>query len=109
MSSMCMAAMAALAGIVLAMDAARADTAIRRFDGTPVSAERIDREATRMMAEAKVQGLAMAVIGDGKDLKERRLNEPAVLRDGDAFRIGGQLLIYSSSRLDDLTQTGAEG
>ena len=60
---MCMAAMA---GIVLAMDAARGDTAIRRFDGTPVSAERIDREATRMMAEAKVQGLAMAVIGDGK-------------------------------------------
>ena len=61
-----MAAMAALAGIVLAMDAARADTAIRGFGGTPVSAERIDREATRMMADAKVQGLAMAVIGDGK-------------------------------------------
>ena len=61
-----MAAMAALAGIVLAMDAPRADTAIRGFHGTPVSAERIDREATRMMAEAKVQGLAMAVIGDGK-------------------------------------------
>lgn len=63
---MCTAALAALAGIVLAMDAARADTAIRGFDGTPVSAERIDREATRMMAEAKVQGLAMAVIGDGR-------------------------------------------
>jgi CubicO group peptidase (beta-lactamase class C family) len=39
--------------------------AIRRFDGKPVSAERIDRDATRMMAEAKVQGLAMAVIDDG--------------------------------------------
>jgi CubicO group peptidase (beta-lactamase class C family) len=38
---------------------------IRRFDGKPISAERIDRQATRMMAEAKVQGLAMAVIDDG--------------------------------------------
>ena len=57
---------AALAGILLAVSAARADTAVRGFHGKPVSAERIDREATRMMAEAEVQGLAMAVIGDGK-------------------------------------------
>ena len=40
--------------------------AVRGFDGNPVSAERIDREAARMMAAARVQGLAMAVIDDGK-------------------------------------------
>jgi hypothetical protein len=32
-----------------------------------------------------------------------------VLSDGDAFRIGGQLLIYSSSRLDEMTRTDTEG
>lgn len=58
---------AASAGcIALAVSAAGADTAIRGFDGKPVSSERIDHEAKRMMAEAKVQGLAMAVIDDGK-------------------------------------------
>jgi len=56
---------AALAGSVLVMSA-RAQTVVRGFDGNPVSAERIDREATRMMAAARVQGLAMAVIDDGK-------------------------------------------
>lgn len=46
---------------------------------------------------------------NGTYLKQCRLNEPVVLRDGDAFRIGGQLLIYSSSRLDPRTQTDAGG
>ena len=59
------AAVAALAGIVPATSA-RPEEAIRGFDGNAVSAERIDREATRMMAAARVQGLAMAVIDDGK-------------------------------------------
>lgn len=52
--------------MVLLMGAAQADTAIRGFDGKPVSAEHIDREARRLMAEARVHGLAMAVIDDGK-------------------------------------------
>ena len=52
--------------IVLAIGAADTGGAIRGFGGKPVSAERIDREAKRMMAEANVQGLAMAVIDDGK-------------------------------------------
>ena len=65
--SMCADALAVCAVIALiAVDAAGADTAIRRFDGKPVSAERIDGEAARMMAEAKVQGLAMAVVDDGQ-------------------------------------------
>jgi CubicO group peptidase (beta-lactamase class C family) len=55
-----------LASSILTVGAARADTVIRRFDGKPVSVERIDGEAKRMMAAAKVQGLAMAVINDGK-------------------------------------------
>ena len=42
------------------------DVVIRGFDGRAVSSARIDGEAKRMMAGAKVQGLAMAVINDGK-------------------------------------------
>jgi CubicO group peptidase (beta-lactamase class C family) len=51
--------------LVLMTGATGRGIAIRGFAGQPVSAEHIDREATRMMAEAKVQGLAMAVIDDG--------------------------------------------
>ena len=55
--------------LLLAAGSSRAsptDPAIRGFDGRPVTAERIDAEATRMMAAAKVEGLAMAVIDDGQ-------------------------------------------
>jgi CubicO group peptidase (beta-lactamase class C family) len=61
--SMCTAALAAV--VVLAMGAVGVEPAIHRFDGKPVSAEHIDREAMRMMAEAKVEGLAMAVVENG--------------------------------------------
>jgi CubicO group peptidase (beta-lactamase class C family) len=53
-----------LSGLVLG--AARPAPNIRGFDGRPVSAGQIDRETTRMMAAAQVQGLAMAVVNDGK-------------------------------------------
>jgi hypothetical protein len=49
----------------LALAAAFAEPTIRRFDGKPVDIERIDREATRMMGQAKVNGLAMAAINTG--------------------------------------------
>jgi CubicO group peptidase (beta-lactamase class C family) len=39
---------------------------IHGFHGKPVSAERIESEAKAMMAKAGVEGLAMAVIDDGK-------------------------------------------
>jgi CubicO group peptidase (beta-lactamase class C family) len=55
-----------IAAILLSAHAAAPQTTIHRFDGTPVSADLIDSEARRMMAEAKVQGLAMAVVDDGK-------------------------------------------
>ena len=54
------------ATLVCLLQTGGADTTIRRFDGKPVSADHIDREAKRMMADANVQGLAMAVIDDGK-------------------------------------------
>lgn len=57
---------ASLTCMVLSASAAHPEPAIRRFDGKPVAAARIGREATRMMAEARVHGLAMAVIDDGK-------------------------------------------
>ena len=53
------------ATLVCLLQAGGADTTIRRFDGKPVSADHIDREAKRMMADARVHGLAMAVIDDG--------------------------------------------
>ena len=37
-----------------------------RFDGKPLAAERTDQEAARLMAAARVNGLAMAVIDDGQ-------------------------------------------
>ncbi|MCA1560206.1 MAG: beta-lactamase family protein, partial [Acidobacteria bacterium] len=52
--------------IVLALGVLGAAATIRGFNGKPVSAEQIDREAKRMMAEATVQGLAMAVIDGGQ-------------------------------------------
>jgi CubicO group peptidase (beta-lactamase class C family) len=54
------------AGIMLAAAAVGAETSIRGFDGRPVSSARINDEAQAMMAKAKVQGLAMAVIDEGK-------------------------------------------
>ena len=60
----CMAALVAC--MVLLRGSVGAGTTIRGFNGKPVTAERIDGEAKRMMANAKVQGLAMAVIDDGK-------------------------------------------
>jgi CubicO group peptidase (beta-lactamase class C family) len=52
--------------ILLAIGAVDTGSVIRGFGGKPVSAERIDGEAKRMMAKANVQGLAMAIIDDGK-------------------------------------------
>jgi CubicO group peptidase (beta-lactamase class C family) len=57
---------ALLASVVLAGGAGTAETDIRRFDGKTISPASIEREATRMMAQARVQGLAMAVIDEGK-------------------------------------------
>jgi CubicO group peptidase (beta-lactamase class C family) len=45
---------------------AHTETTIHRFDGAPVDAEQIDREARRMMRETNAQGLAMAVVDDGQ-------------------------------------------
>jgi CubicO group peptidase (beta-lactamase class C family) len=52
--------------VCLTLAAAPADDVIRRFDGKTVSADRIDGTAKQMMAAASVQGLAMAVVDDGK-------------------------------------------
>ncbi|HXH42236.1 MAG TPA: serine hydrolase domain-containing protein [Bradyrhizobium sp.] len=59
-----MAALVACAALATGADGA--DTIIRGFDGKPISAARIDREATRLMSKARVQGLAMAVIDGGQ-------------------------------------------
>jgi CubicO group peptidase (beta-lactamase class C family) len=56
----------AACALTAAIGAAQRDKTIHRFDGKTVSPAVIDREARRMMAEAKVKGLAMAVIDDGQ-------------------------------------------
>ena len=56
----------AAAACVLALASPAVAQDIRGFDGRRISAERIDREAKRLMAAARVNGLAMAVIDDGK-------------------------------------------
>lgn len=54
------------ASMALAMSAAAQDAAIRGFNGKDVSPDHIDRTAKQMMAAAGVNGLAMAVVDDGK-------------------------------------------
>jgi CubicO group peptidase (beta-lactamase class C family) len=54
------------ASIVLAFGAVEIDATIRDFQGKPLPAERIDREAKRLMAVAKVHGLGIAVVENGQ-------------------------------------------
>ncbi len=56
----------AACALTAAIGPAQSENPIHRFDGKTVALEVIDREARRMMADAKVEGLAMAVIDDGK-------------------------------------------
>ena len=74
-----------------------------------IEAPGVSRRHARIVIEHDEATLEDLGSRNGTYLKERRLNEPVVLRDGDVFRIGGQLLIYSSSRLDPRAQTVAEG
>ena len=55
-----------MASVIAATGITAADAVVRRFSGAQLSIEVIDRHAKRMMAEAKVQGLGMAVVDDGK-------------------------------------------
>lgn len=52
--------------LAMAIAAAAPATGIRDFRGKGVPTEHIDREAKRTMAEAGVQGLAMAVTDNGR-------------------------------------------
>jgi hypothetical protein len=73
-----------------------------------IEAPGVSRRHARIVIERDEATLEDLGSRNGTYLKERRLSEPAVLRDGDAFRIGGQLLIYSTSRLDEMTQSDTE-
>ena len=74
-----------------------------------IEAPGVSRRHARIVVERDEATLEDLGSRNGTYLKDCRLNEPVVLRDGDAFRIGGQLLIYSCSRLQDMTQTDAGG
>ena len=94
---------------VIPLDAG--ENLIGRADDAAVCIEApgVSRRHARIVIEHDEATLEDLGSRNGTYLKERRLNEPAVLRDGDLIRVGGQLLIYSSSRLDDLTQSDAGG
>jgi DNA-binding winged helix-turn-helix (wHTH) protein len=74
-----------------------------------IEAPGVSRRHARIVVERDEATLEDLGSRNGTYLKDCRLSEPVVLRDGDAFRIGGQLLIYSCSRLQDMTQTDAGG
>jgi DNA-binding winged helix-turn-helix (wHTH) protein len=73
-----------------------------------IEAPGVSRRHARIVIEHDSATLEDLGSRNGTYLEGHRLNEPAVLRDGDAFRIGGQVLVYSSSRLDPRRDT-AEG
>lgn len=93
---------------VIPLDAG--ENLIGRADDAAVCIEApgVSRRHARIVIERDAATLEDLGSRNGTYLRDRRLNEPALLRDGDAIRIGGQLLIYSRSRLDDMTQTDAE-
>jgi CubicO group peptidase (beta-lactamase class C family) len=62
-SSVCIALVAVLSASMPQPDSAGT---IRRFDGKPIAVDHIDREARRLMREARVQSLAMAVVDESK-------------------------------------------
>jgi len=74
-----------------------------------IEAPGVSRRHARIVIEHDLATLEDLGSRNGTYLEGRRLNEPAVLRDGDAFRIGDQLLTYTSSRLDTKTETIGEG
>ena len=74
-----------------------------------IEAPEVSRRHARIVLDHDEATLEDLRSRNGTYFEECRLNEPVVLRDGDAFRIGGQRLIYSRSRLDPGTQTDAGG
>ena len=82
------------AGVVLTMGAVAAQTVIRRFDGAPVSIDRIDAAAKRMMTGAKVQGLAMAAIDNGQVVFVRTWGRRNVEKD---LPLQADTIMYSAS------------
>ena len=94
---------------VIPLDAG--ENLIGRADDATVCIEApgVSRRHARIVIERDEATLEDLGSRNGTYLKERRLTEPAVLKDGDAFRIGGQVLIYSKSRLDEMTQTDTGG
>lgn len=78
----------------------RAGDATVRIDAPGVS-----RRHARILigpGEATLEDLGSK---NGTYLRERRLAGPAALVDGDAFRVGGQVLVYQCTPLEDPTLT----
>jgi CubicO group peptidase (beta-lactamase class C family) len=59
------ATLAACAILAIAAAGQEQEQVVGRFDGRPVTTHRIEREAKQMMTEAKVNGLALALIENG--------------------------------------------
>jgi len=68
----------------------------------------VSRRHARIVIENDAARLEDLGSKNGTYLKEHRLEKEVVLRNRDSFRVGQQLLVYSSSLSQDTTQTGAD-
>jgi DNA-binding winged helix-turn-helix (wHTH) protein len=68
----------------------------------------VSRRHARIVIENDAARLEDLGSKNGTYLKGHRLEKEVVLRNRDSFRVGQQLLVYSSSLSQDTTQTGAD-
>jgi DNA-binding winged helix-turn-helix (wHTH) protein len=73
-----------------------------------IKAADVSRRHARIVIENDAARLEDLGSKNGTYLLEHRLEKEVVLRNGDSFRVGKQLLVYSSSLSQDTTQTGAD-
>jgi hypothetical protein len=73
-----------------------------------IKAGDVSRRHARIVIENDVARLEDLGSKNGTYLMERRLENEVVLRNGDSFRVGQQLLVYSNSLSQDTTQTEAD-
>jgi len=73
-----------------------------------IKAADVSRRHARIVIENDAARLEDLGSKNGTYLMEHRLEKQVVLRNGDSFRVGQQLLVYSNSLSQDTTQTGAD-
>jgi DNA-binding winged helix-turn-helix (wHTH) protein len=73
-----------------------------------IKAGDVSRRHARIVIENDAARLEDLGSKNGTYMMGHRLENEVVLRNGDSFRVGQQLLVYSNSLSQDTTQTGAD-